>query len=731
MTKYAKGDRAWGECARSGRRMLLKDMVADGYYPDLLVDPAWRDERHPQEHLRPLHDAETLYRPAPQDLPLPTTPVLSNSLINSPTRSNVLTWTAAVAPATQIRSYEVWRSANKLPTAAGFAASFTRITTVTVVRDAFTLITNNPLTYTDPFASINLELGNFYHYYVLAIPEQGPIAKSNTLPVAIPPNAVVLSAVYNASLLRIELSWTASSSISTSIASYRVERSVDGGAYTTLATTSNLTLVYNDAAIDRVLHSYTYRVFALDVLGIVSDASNTKFFAKLLTAATFVIDQVIQHRDATIDFVYPKPQPSGVDLVIRATTANSVNVSCLPILGMYPKPATGKFYWEARCSSIGTRFNSGFDQNWGFTSDAQAVQASTDQITANGADTLVVLDGFEGGNSMAIISNLVALFTNAAGQVLVNTIVHVAVDFALNKVWFGLNGVWQGAGTQNPATGQGGYWMADETSVQIAGALPRRWYAPWHCVTSSGATPEESQYRFSQVNWTLTPPAGFSEWIPFQPFVSSSTTPNFSDPDALLNIKQFCPGLAMAVNDSGATPRQLRSGNTHGGAASGKRYFEITSLSDSVTNGATLQAFQSGIVRTTDASAVDVGTSGIGSDAFGTIRSHAITLAPYGGTAYMNTVDPRAASAMLGGDTMMVAINFAIDRIYFGMNGVWYAGQDPTNPAHGAPLPNLGVTNWRAAWSSNSTPFKALFNTGGIPFFHTMPTGYLGWDQEV
>lgn len=77
--KYAKGDQAWGECARSGRRMLLKDMVADGYYPDLIVDPAWREERQPQEHLPGISDPEALYRPAPEDLPAPTSPVLTGT----------------------------------------------------------------------------------------------------------------------------------------------------------------------------------------------------------------------------------------------------------------------------------------------------------------------------------------------------------------------------------------------------------------------------------------------------------------------------------------------------------------------------------------------------------------------------------------------------------------------------------------------------------------------------
>ena len=44
---YAKGKWALGECARSGRKMLLRNMIADGYYPNLIVDPEWYDPKHP------------------------------------------------------------------------------------------------------------------------------------------------------------------------------------------------------------------------------------------------------------------------------------------------------------------------------------------------------------------------------------------------------------------------------------------------------------------------------------------------------------------------------------------------------------------------------------------------------------------------------------------------------------------------------------------------------------
>ena len=65
MTKYAKGLRAWGRCARSGRRLLLKDMVPDGQYPGLMVDPDWRDIKNEQERPLDVSDAIALRRPAP------------------------------------------------------------------------------------------------------------------------------------------------------------------------------------------------------------------------------------------------------------------------------------------------------------------------------------------------------------------------------------------------------------------------------------------------------------------------------------------------------------------------------------------------------------------------------------------------------------------------------------------------------------------------------------------
>ena len=63
--RWARGGKAWGHCARSGKKMLLKGMVEDGYFPGILVAPEEYDPPHPQEFLQALTDPESLQRPAP------------------------------------------------------------------------------------------------------------------------------------------------------------------------------------------------------------------------------------------------------------------------------------------------------------------------------------------------------------------------------------------------------------------------------------------------------------------------------------------------------------------------------------------------------------------------------------------------------------------------------------------------------------------------------------------
>jgi len=64
--RYAKGNNAWGECAKSGQRTLLKNLVRDGDNPNLLVLPSEYDPPHPQEKPLNAFDPQTLRYPSPK-----------------------------------------------------------------------------------------------------------------------------------------------------------------------------------------------------------------------------------------------------------------------------------------------------------------------------------------------------------------------------------------------------------------------------------------------------------------------------------------------------------------------------------------------------------------------------------------------------------------------------------------------------------------------------------------
>lgn len=76
--QYARGARAWCICGRSGKKILLKDSVFDGRYPNMRVDPAYYEARHPQETLPRVEDPIALYRPSPEVIAAPTAPVITS-----------------------------------------------------------------------------------------------------------------------------------------------------------------------------------------------------------------------------------------------------------------------------------------------------------------------------------------------------------------------------------------------------------------------------------------------------------------------------------------------------------------------------------------------------------------------------------------------------------------------------------------------------------------------------
>jgi hypothetical protein len=156
MARYAKGLRAWGICQRSGKKVLLSDMVFDGQIKNLRVASDEYDPRHPQEQLLKMTDPQALWRPAPQDYPL-TSPVLTGSVDFT---GRTLNWTASQADVSVIGGYRLYRS---LDTVLPYA--YTLLQTFSNVYDYLGGLTSETLSYVD---TESLTAGATPHYYVEA-----------------------------------------------------------------------------------------------------------------------------------------------------------------------------------------------------------------------------------------------------------------------------------------------------------------------------------------------------------------------------------------------------------------------------------------------------------------------------------------------------------------------------------------------------------------------------------
>lgn len=77
MARYARGKHAVGQCQRSGKKVPYRDLVYDGYYPNLLVAPEWYEPAHPQEHLPAVHDPVALRKASPEHHTLTLRVILS------------------------------------------------------------------------------------------------------------------------------------------------------------------------------------------------------------------------------------------------------------------------------------------------------------------------------------------------------------------------------------------------------------------------------------------------------------------------------------------------------------------------------------------------------------------------------------------------------------------------------------------------------------------------------
>lgn len=88
MPMYAQGRIAKGQCQRCGLFYYLRELVMDGYYPNIRVCVGCYDAPQPQERLAVVSDAVALFKPTPDAIAI-TAPVL----VATSDGSNVtLTW---------------------------------------------------------------------------------------------------------------------------------------------------------------------------------------------------------------------------------------------------------------------------------------------------------------------------------------------------------------------------------------------------------------------------------------------------------------------------------------------------------------------------------------------------------------------------------------------------------------------------------------------------------------
>lgn len=154
MPAYARGTIAWGACQRCGLRYLLRELVMDGYFPNLRVCAGCYDDPQPQERLAVVSDPVALWKPAIDPVEL-AVPFLTVQIVSS---QAVLSWTSICGPpvgdiggipfrpqgsqgAYTSAGYEVLRS--------GDGVNFTSLVTLMNTADEFGALSIETLTYTD------------------------------------------------------------------------------------------------------------------------------------------------------------------------------------------------------------------------------------------------------------------------------------------------------------------------------------------------------------------------------------------------------------------------------------------------------------------------------------------------------------------------------------------------------------------------------------------------------
>lgn len=255
------GVRTWGECARSGRRVRLDELVRDGQNTSILVAADEYDPYHPQLRLSPKKDLrmESVVRnPSPWRYEM-VAPDLSIDM--SETGFINLAWTVAESQGL-MRRYTLYRS---VQTSGGVAARVepTEFADYDIVRDWDAAILSQVLSFREAY-----DPAYVYRYFVYGLDWDAHVIRSNEVEsgctTAIAPVLAVDSLQDPpGTYVSNTATWTQAPMVGTDVTAYVLQKAVfsDGvwGAYATVYT--GLALSYVDTAV--VINTqYRYRVQA-------------------------------------------------------------------------------------------------------------------------------------------------------------------------------------------------------------------------------------------------------------------------------------------------------------------------------------------------------------------------------------------------------------------------------------------------------------------------------------
>lgn len=233
------------------------ELVEDGYLHKVLVCSSCFDEDHPQRYPPPIRiEGEPPLRPAPENLPKPTTPVLSGFV----SLDIHLSWTASTTNVSYITGYTLYRSVD--------GGTYAELFESENVYDAFRALVSDVRATEDDDVTIT----HSYAYYVVAHAAQGGDSDPSNIVTFQFEQATAPVLTSQIVTDHVQLDWTEAVIEGSTIDHYEVFRD-DGGGFELIGETDPDVLTLNDFD----LHAggeYDYYVIAVPVNALDSQ-SNT------------------------------------------------------------------------------------------------------------------------------------------------------------------------------------------------------------------------------------------------------------------------------------------------------------------------------------------------------------------------------------------------------------------------------------------------------------------------